>query len=262
VLDSGAARGADRSGDHHAFVANGLHMTTTHLVLRYAHIAMGMLALVSGAAAMALRKGSRPHWLAGNAFFVSMLIMTATGTFISIFIRPVMGNVMGGLLAFYLVATAWLTVWRKPGATGRVETGLALLGLATATAGLVFGIQAANSPRQLLDESPPIFYFVFASVALLGTLLDVRMIARGGFTGTARTTRHLSRMCLAMFMATGSFFLGQAKLFPAEVRESGLLRIPVFVVIGAFLYFLIRVRVVPVIRRTRALRDIALPRRT
>jgi hypothetical protein len=237
-------------------------MTTGHLILRYAHISMGMLALVSGAAAMSLRKGTRPHWLSGNVFFVSMLIMAGTGTFISIFITPVMGNVMGGSLAFYLTATAWLTVWRAPRETGRLEIAAALLGLATASAGIAFGIRAANSPAQRLDGSSPVFYFVFASVALLATLLDVRMLARGGFAGRARTTRHLCRMCLAMFIATGSFFLGQAKLFPPAVRESGVLTVPVLLVVGAFLYFLVRVRVAPSIRRAWALRHAAVPQRT
>ena len=52
-----------------------------------------------------------------------------------------------------------------------------------------------------------------------------------------------------MFVATGSFFLGQAKVFPAEVRASGVLKIPVLLVIGAFLYWVIRVQVWPRLRR-------------
>jgi hypothetical protein len=227
-------------------------MTIGHLILRYAHISMAMLGLVAGAAAMTFRKGSPQHRQAGNVFFVSMLIMSAAGAYISIFITPVASNVMGGLMAFYLTATAWLTVKRKPGETGRVEIALALLGLATAIAGISFGIQAANSPNGLLGKFPYQGYFVFGSMALLGTALDARMIVRGGFTGAARLTRHLSRMCFAMFMATGSFFLGQAKLFPLEVRESGLLPIPAFLPLGLLLYWLIRVRVWPLIRKVRA----------
>lgn len=96
-------------------------------------------------------------------------------------------------------------------------------------------------------------------MALLGTVLDIRMIVRGGLTGAARTTRHLWRMCFAMFMATGSFFLGQAKLFPAAVRESGLLPVPVFLVIGAFLYWLVRVPVWPWFRKVRAPRLVQEP---
>ena len=54
-------------------------MTTVHLVLRYAHISMGMLGLVSGAAAMTFRKGSRPHRQSGNVFFVSMIAVLPQG---------------------------------------------------------------------------------------------------------------------------------------------------------------------------------------
>jgi hypothetical protein len=237
-------------------------MTTIHLVLRYAHISMGMLALLSGAAAMVLPKGSRPHKRSGDAFFVSMLIMAASGTAISIFITPVRGNIMGGTLALYMVATAWATVVRAPGRVGRFEVGAALGGLAIAAAGLVFGLRAASAPNGLLDHYPAAFYFIFGGVALFAAGLDAGVIARGGVTGAARLTRHLWRMCLAMFMATSSFFLGQAKLFPLAVRESGVLKIPVILVVGALLWWLVRVRVVPLVRRRWTLRRSAIPRPT
>jgi len=229
-------------------------MTTTHLVLRYAHISMGLLALASGAAAMTLRKGSPLHRQAGNVFFVSMLIMAGAGTYISIFITPVMPNIVGGSLTMYMVLTAWAAGAREPGTTGKFDIAAALFGLTIGVTGITFGIQASNSPTNTLDEYPAAYYFIFGGAALPGTLLDVRMIARGGFTGARRLTRHLSRMCIAMFMATASFFLGQAKLFPVAVRESGVLRIPVLLVIGALLYWLIRVRLWPSLRKLGARR--------
>ena len=226
-------------------------MTVTHLMLRWLHIAMGMVGILSGAAAMSLAKGSRGHRWAGNLFFVSMLLMgTAGGTLAATF-APNRGNVMGGSIVVYMVATAWVTVWRKPGTVGLLEVGAALLGLSTAAAGITFGVLAATAPNHRLDQYGPPLYFIFGSVALLLTAFDVRMILRGGVTGAARTSRHLVRMCLAMLMATASFFLGQAKVFPHVVRQSGLLPVPVYLVIGAFLYFLIRVRVWPRLRRLR-----------
>ena len=201
---------------------------------------------------MIFRKGSWPHRRSGNVFFVSMLLMATAGTVIPIDITPVMANVMGGTMAFYLTATAWVTVWRKPGQTGRLEIGLALLGLTAVLAGITFAVVAANSPTGQLHGSSATFYLIFASAALLGTVLDVRMIARGGFTGVARTTRHSCRMCIAMFMATASFFLGQAKLFPADVRASGVLKIPVLLVIGALVYWVIRMQAWPRLRKVSA----------
>ncbi len=220
-------------------------MTTGHLILRWVHISMGMTALLSGAAAMTFLKGSRLHRLSGNAFFVSMLIMAGTGVYISIFITPTMGNVMGGSMTFYLTATAWLTVWRKPRETGRLEIALAFLGLATAITGISFGIVALLSSNGRFSGYGPALYFIFGAAALLGTVLDVRMLARGGFSGTARLTRHLSRMCFAFFIATGSFFFGQAKLFPPAVRQSGVLTVLGLLPFVLLLYWAIRIRVPP-----------------
>jgi hypothetical protein len=229
-------------------------MTTGHLILRWAHISMGATALISGAAAMTFLRGSRLHRLSGNVFFVSMLIMAASGVYISIFITPTMGNVMGGSMTFYLTATAWLTVWRKPGEIGRLEIALACLGLATAITAIMFGMAAVQSPDGRFSGYGPPLYFVFGTAATLATALDVRMIARRGFSGTARLTRHLSRMCFAFFIATGSFFFGQAKLFPAVVRESGLLSIPALLPFALLLFWVCRLRVWPRIKRARSLR--------
>ena len=222
--------------------------TAAYLALRYTHISMGMVGLASGAASMSLRKGSAAHRRAGTVFFVSMLIMSAAGATIAATVHPVKGNVMGGLLTFYLVLTAWLTVWQRPRETGRFDVVAALLGLTTAALGTAWGIAARSSATHRLDGYPPALYFIFGGVALFATMLDVRMMMRGGFAGAQRTTRHLWRMCAGMFMATTSFFLGQARHFPAAVRESGVLRVPVFLVIGALLYWLVRIRLWPWMR--------------
>ncbi len=232
----------------------GETMTLTHMALRWAHISMGLVGILSGAGALTFRKGSRAHQLVGHVFFVSMLIMASMGATLAMTYAPNRGNVMGGGITFYMVATAWATVRRRPGETGRLEIALALLGATVASAGFTFGTMAALAPTNTLDKYHPPLYFIFGSVALLLTVFDVRMISRGGVTGAARLTRHLLRMCLAMFMATASLFLGQPKVFPMAVRHSGLLPVPVVLVVLALLYSLIRIRVWPRVRRVRASR--------
>ena len=229
-------------------------MTLLHMALRWAHISMGLVGILSGAAALTFRKGSRAHEMVGHVFFVSMLIMASMGATLAMTYSPNRGNVMGGGLTFYMVATAWATVRRKPGETGRMEIALALLGAAVAGAGYTFGTMAALSPTNTLDKYPPPLYFIFGSVALLLVAFDVRMIARGGVAGATRLTRHLLRMCLAMFMATASLFLGQPKVFPMAVRHSGLLPVPVVLVVVALVYSLIRIRLWPRVQRMRTAR--------
>jgi hypothetical protein len=229
-------------------------MTVTHVVLRYLHISMGMLALLSGFASMAFPKGSTPHRRAGTAFFVSMMLMAGTGVYISIFITPVIPNIMGGGVTLYLTSTAWLTVWQRPGETGRLDIAAMIWGLAVAAAGFTFAALAMQTPKGMLDGFPSRFFLIFSTVAVLGALADFRMINRGGLKGSARTTRHLWRMMTAMFFATTSFFAGQAKLFSPAVRESGVLMVPIVLVIVMFFYWLIKVRVWPSVRKAWMLR--------
>lgn len=81
---------------------------------------------------------------------------------------------------------------------------------------------------------------IMAALAVTG---DIRMIRAGSLQGTRRIARHLWRMCFAMFIATGSFFLGQAKVFPESIRILPLLAIPVVLVLLVLAYWLVRVGV-------------------
>ena len=234
-------------------------MTLVHTVLRYTHITSGLVGLTSGAIAMMVRKGSRMHTWVGRVFVISMLAMAAAGGSIAYFINPVRGNALGGMLTFYLVLTGWLTAWRRPGRIGSMETVGAVAGGFVASVGFLWAAVARTTEQGTLDGYPWMMYSVFASVALMACLLDVRLIARGGITVAARTTRHLWRMCAAMFVATGSFFIGQAKFFPAPIRESGILPLPVIAVVVALVYWLLRIRILPRLRAFRLRRMGAEP---
>lgn len=229
-------------------------MTLGHLILRYSHITAGMVGLASGAIAMAVRKGATTHVVAGRVFTISMLVMAAAGASIAYFITPVRGNALGGMLAFYLVLTAWVTAWRRPRMSGRLEWIGMAMGAAVAVTGSFWGAMAQQLPHGALDGYPALMYFVFAGIAALGSGLDLRFIMRGGLAGAARTTRHLWRECVAMFIATGSFFIGQSRFFPLSIRESGVLRLPVIAVVVCFAYWMARVRIWPVLRRLRVRR--------
>ena len=56
--------------------------------------------MLSGAVAWSFRKGSRPHGVAGNVFFSSMLIAYAAGAYLAL-MNSEMDNVFGGVHTFY-----------------------------------------------------------------------------------------------------------------------------------------------------------------
>src|ERR1700687_2374618 len=76
------------------------------------NISGGGIGLLSGAAALCFRKGSRPHGVAGSVFFISMLTASAAGSYLA-FRNSEMDNVFGGVLTVYLVTTAWVTARRR-----------------------------------------------------------------------------------------------------------------------------------------------------
>ncbi|MGH9419212.1 MAG: hypothetical protein ACRD3J_04500, partial [Thermoanaerobaculia bacterium] len=205
------------------------------------HISGGVGGLLSGAGAMIFRKGSRGHRIAGNVFFVSMLTMSSIGAYMA-FMKSQVQNVFGGLLTFYLVATAWLTARRRNGETGIVNW-LALLGISGIGAGLItYGIKAASSPTGSIGGVPAGMLFFLAFVALLCAAGDIRMLVRGSLTATQRITRHLWRMCFALFIAAGSLFLARPRLFPVFFRRAHLLELLTYLPLLLMIFWLIRIR--------------------
>lgn len=212
---------------------------TYHSILIF-HIGAGLLALLTGAAALLFRKGSRRHRATGNGFVIAMLCMSASGAYIA-FMKSIDLSVLSGILTFYLVATAWMTIKRKTEETGMFEIIAFLTVLAVSVSYIIFGLEVANSETGLKDGLPATPYYIFGAVAALAAALDLRLIIRGGISGAPRIARHLWRMCFALFMATASFFLGQAQVFPEIVRASNILFVPVIIVIILMIYWLIRV---------------------
>jgi hypothetical protein len=207
------------------------------------HISAGAVGLISGAAAGALRKGSRRHGIAGKVFVGAMLAMSSSGAYLaSRPPEPSVISVLMGILTFYLVATAWWTARRRELGTGPFDWIALLVVWIVAAELLTYGWSAAGTESGALQGIPAAIFFVFGGVALLAGALDLRRLALGGLVGGPRIARHLWRMCTALYIATTSFFQGQPQIFPVTLRNSGLLVLPGLLVLALLLFWLIRVR--------------------
>lgn len=207
------------------------------------HIWAGGVALLAGAGAMAFRKGSPPHRVAGTVFALAMLATSGSAIYLAGFVRPTMPAFVEGLLAFYLAATAWLTVLRPERTIGASDYAALVVGLATVAAGVTIGLEAANSPKGLKDGIPAAFFYAFAAIAALGAVLDVIVIAKNGIAGKHRIVRHLWRMTTAFFLAVANFFAGNgSKIFPAEIVQTKVLLAPVVITLALLIFWIIRVR--------------------
>lgn len=183
-----------------------LHFAAAALL--FLHIAGASVAMIAGAVAVTARKGDRVHRAAGTVFFGSMLVMAGVAGGVSPFVPEIVPtNIVASVFTLYLVTTGWATVRRPEGAVGRFEAGAFLFALLMVVCGVVFG-RITGDPT----------LYAFAVVAALAAVADFTMLRRGGLTGVPRIARHLWRMCAAFFIATGSFFFGQADEIPAALR--------------------------------------------
>lgn len=198
------------------------------------HIIAGSLGILAGFAAMFLAKGSPRHRLAGNVYTTSMLVMCLSAFIIAAFIKPKNLNLLAAIVTFYLVASSWLTVRRKPDQPGPLEYATMAIGGAAALLGLVFAVRSSGGLAG--------FYIFFGGVAALGVASDIRYALRRAITHAQRLVRHLWRMGFTLFIATASLFLGQAKHMPAWITGPKLNVVITLLSLGLLVYWLIRVR--------------------
>lgn len=202
--------------------------------LTWLHIGAGCVALVAGTLAVAARKGGRLHARAGKVFVASMIVLGVSASILAVIIaRP--GQWSAGIFTSYFVLTSWMAARRRDGGAGWFERFACAAALG---AGLMILWGAFNGATTPAGRAP---FFVFAGICLLAGLLDLKAILRP-LTPVQRVSRHLWRMCIAFFIATGSFFIGQQDVMPAAVRGSPALLVLGFAPFAIMAFWLVRVR--------------------
>ncbi len=188
------------------------------------HICGGSVGLVAGTLAMVVRKCGTMHRVAGQVFVGGMLCLATTGAIIA-YMRDEPPNIIGGLITLYMILTAWLTGRHKDGRTGAFDWVALLFAFGVEAYLWPLGVQALHRPHRMMNGVPAGMSFFLGSVVLLAAIGDIRMLARGGITGAPRIGRHAWRMSFGLFIASGSFFIGQQQVFPARWRGSVLLMV-------------------------------------
>lgn len=170
-----------------------------------------------------------------------MLTMAAGGVYLA-FAKSKPGDVLGGALTLYLVATSWVTARRRTGKPGVFDWTALLAVFALISVTATWAVEAAQSPTGLKNGYPPGVFLFLGSVALIAMIGDIRMLVRGGVSGVRRIARHLWRMCFALFIASASIFLARQRLFPAFMRTSGTLYLLSYLPLLLMIFWLFRVR--------------------
>ncbi len=219
---------------------------TPHAVLLAIHIGGGAVGILSGFATLAAPKGERLHRASGAVFFFAMLVMTGAAATLAI-LRLQPANLLAATLTAYLVVTGRAAARRAESVTGLFEVGAMFAAGVIAAAGVFLGVThvppfGPEGPGASGDYSG--VYYAFAGVAALAAALDLRVGLVRGLSGPSRVSRHLWRMCTALFVASASFFLGQIKVIPHELRGPHLYVLALAPLI-ALIFWMVRLRLRP-----------------
>ena len=203
------------------------------------HFGAALIALIAGTVALSVRKGGKLHKKSGMIFVVGMIIAAVLASVISVYAGK---SVVGGIFVVYLIYTATTTVKPLPGSGRRMDIALMIMAFAFASAMLWDGIIVWGLPGHARNGVPAGMILFLGTVCLLAAIGDGRMILEGGLRGARRIARHLWRMCFGLFIATGSFFFGQAKFIPEPIRIGPVLAALGVAPLAILLYWMWRIR--------------------
>lgn len=203
------------------------------------HFGSALIALVAGTVALAVAKGGRMHKRSGIVFAIAMSVAGVLASVISAYEGK---SIAGGLFVVYLLFTATTTVKPLSISGRRLDIALMIFAFVFAAVMYINGVAVWRQPGHMFQGVPAGMIFFLATIGLLAAVGDLRMILEGGPRGARRIARHLWRMCFGLFIATGSFFFGQAKFIPAPLRIKPLLAVLGVAPLVVLLYWMWRVR--------------------
>lgn len=183
-------------------------------ILLIIHIATGSISIFSGFLALFTRKGSLFHIASGRIFSIAILITGGAIIGLGIFGGSI-DDVLGGLTLLYFVVTAWRTLQFPKLAINTLDYGLFICVLGLAMTNTILGLKA----KTLSLEYPSTQYFLIALIHLIAVVDDLYLLMKRRAVKKYCLIRHAWRMCLVLFMASGSLFLGQMRIFPAMLIE-------------------------------------------
>lgn len=211
--------------------------------LLWTHIAGGAIGMVTGLVALASRKGQPIHRTAGSVFFLAMFAAYAIGAGVAPFLdtgqRP---NFVAGIMALYLLVSGAMAARRRDSKAGAPEIIGLIIALSITAAGVIFMRMGAASPSGTVDGSPPQAFLLFTIAGVFAAAGEVHVLVRRQLSNVSRIARHLWRMCFSLFIASGSFFLGQQQVFPEALQDSVLLYVVALAPLPIMLFWLCKVR--------------------
>ena len=226
------------------------------------HVVAGALAVLLGFTALIVKKGGTVHRRSGMLFVWAMIVMGVTASLLEFIRSSSATNVVAAILSIYFVGTAVTTVRPPSRWTRMINITALVVAITLAVAAIAGGVSKISNPGLSPGGVPfrtiGVMSFVLAAALLLAAAGDIRVMRSGIPPGGRRLSRHLWRMCFALFIAAGSFFSIRervAKVLPEPLTTGPMRAFPIVFLFAAMFYWLWRVRrrrPLPVVLKERA----------
>ncbi|CAM4094900.1 hypothetical protein [Pseudoalteromonas byunsanensis] len=209
-------------------------------IMLVSHIMAGTVAVFAGYMALFLKKGSKGHIKAGHWFVVSMALMAISGAVVA-YIKPMTISVIAGAFTLYLVLTALAVFRTEIQRVGGFNYTLMCIALLIGLYSIYCVYLVSQSPMGRFQGFSAEPFIMFGVLAIVSAVLDLRYIKAKEISQRARLTRHVWRMCFAMFIAVGSFVGQGLKRAPEDIRHFPLVEYADLIILLLMLYWLVRV---------------------
>lgn len=215
-------------------------MLTSEVIVLFAHVSLGTLAVILGAITLGSTKGRKVHVIAGRLFATSMGVSSVLGAILgALKFETFWITFHAGLLGATLVISGVLALRIRASGAKRLFILIAGLNAINALALFAAGWYATTmTDTRLYGFAAGDYFFLFgmAAVTFGG---DIRLIFGKQISNRHRVAQHLLRMCIGYFIAAGSAFTGPgASAFSDAVQNSGVLSLPELLIMLLMLFWL------------------------
>ncbi|WP_105169074.1 hypothetical protein [Pseudoalteromonas sp. T1lg23B] len=204
------------------------------------HIVAGTIAIFAGYIALFSQKGGKRHIKAGHWFVATMVLMTISGVVVA-YIKPMTISVIAGVFTLYLVLTALAVFRGEMQRNSGLNYVLMCVALTIGLYGFYCVYLVSQSPMGRFQGFAAEPFIMFAVIAIVSAVLDFRYIKVKEISQRSRLTRHVWRMCFAMFIAVGSFVEQGLKRVSEDIRHFPLIEYADLIILLLMLYWLVRV---------------------
>ncbi|MBD1581137.1 hypothetical protein [Pseudoalteromonas sp. S16_S37] len=206
----------------------------------YSHIFFGAIAVIAGYIALFTSKGKARHIQSGNWFVITMVLMAIPGIVIA-YMMPMIITAIAGFFTIYLVLSGVGVFKFAHARRGCLNLALCIGAFVIGLYSLLCGYWATQSQSGFYQGVTLEPYIMFGVLPIISALLDIRYMLVQTLTSTVRLTRHVWRMCFALFIAVGSFVGQGLKSAPDAIGSFVLVEYADVIILLTMLYWLVRV---------------------